>query len=80
MSDLQKCKHCTNDASHLSKCHGFCFDCYNCGVEELLNDITDLRDAIRLIICEDDGTPWRDVPQSEVDGYLETIRKLKGGG
>lgn len=39
--------------------------------------IEDLRDAIRLIIGQDTHRPWRDVRQTEVDAWLEEIRRLK---
>jgi hypothetical protein len=37
----------------------------------------DLRDAIRLVIGLKTNVPWREVPQSDVDGYVTEIRRLK---
>ena len=39
--------------------------------------ITDLRDAIRLMIGREMNTPWYEVPQRHVDGYVSAIRELK---
>lgn len=44
----------------------------------LRQEVTDLRDAIRLIIGRDLGFAWHEVPQTEVDVYLDSIRTLKG--
>ena len=46
-------------------------------VTELRQEITDLRDAIRLIIGRELGVPWPKVPMWQVDSYVDAIRSLK---
>ena len=41
-------------------------------------EIAQLRDAIRLLLGDRWGRTWSDVPQSDVDGWLAEIRRLKG--
>ncbi len=36
-----------------------------------------LRDAIRLLIGRQNGMPWNEVSQSDVDSYLAEIARLK---
>ena len=46
-------------------------------------EIAELHDAIRLLIGLRWDRPWSDVPQSDVDGWLAEIRRIKaekGGG
>lgn len=45
----------------------------------LFDEIEDYRDAIRLVIsCSNHfGPKWTEIPDSDVDGYLNRIRELK---
>lgn len=36
-----------------------------------------LRDSIKLIIGRKNGIPWPEVPESDVDGYVEEILRYK---
>ena len=49
----------------------------NRAAAEHSQEVADLRDAIRLIIGREWGVPWSQVSQTEVDAYVEAVRKLK---
>lgn len=69
MAPRNSCRH-TEDCQIGMATHGACPAC-------LENENRDLRDAIRLIIGRHTNQPWRNVPETDVDDYLKTIRKLK---
>ena len=35
------------------------------------------RNAVKLVIGRDNGKPWTEVPDSDVDGYVDFIKYLK---
>ena len=45
-------------------------------IVRLTNEVSDLRDAIRLVIGMQSGEPWYQVAEREVDGYLKRVREL----
>ena len=45
----------------------------------LRKELRNVRDAIKLIIGRDHNIPWPEVPESEVDGFIAEICKLKKG-
>lgn len=47
------------------------------GQPTTLEELEDLRDAIRLMIGRASNVPWKDVPMSEVTAYVDEIRRLK---
>ena len=47
-------------------------------IDNLTEEIRDLRDIIKLLIGQQTLVPWRMVPESEVDEYVQEIRRLKG--
>lgn len=54
--------------------HGRCrLRCVEC----LRLQVLDAHDAIRLMIGRQCNIPWRDVPQTEVQAFLDTIRAYK---
>lgn len=46
-------------------------------VMNISEEVTDLRDTVKLAIAFERTTPWHEVSESEVDAYLKLLRELK---